>query len=222
MAEIAHNHHDTMQSEDINQDMSYEEYDTMLDNMLSTIPENQCLEDPDRTTMSWKVTGEQVHKALHHMKDGTVTGLDGCPYELWKALEKQHNKLRHKNVPSFDVIKALTYLFQDIQEHGVDDRTSFTTSWMCPIFKKKDPTEISNYRPITLLNTDYKLLTKVLALQLLDHVNHLVHPDQAGFIPNCSIFDHIRLAKAILNYAEISEENGAILALDQEKVYDKI
>jgi hypothetical protein len=32
---------------------------------------------------------------------------------------------------------------------------------MCPIYKKKDRTEISNYWPITLLNTDYKLLTKV-------------------------------------------------------------
>ena len=35
-------------------------------------------------------------------------------------------------------------------------------------------------------------------------------------------FDHIRLAKAILNYAEATEENGTILALDQEKAYDKI
>jgi hypothetical protein len=156
------------------------------------------------------------------MKDGTATGLNGCPYELWKVLEKQHNKLRHKNAPSFNMIKALTYLFQDIQEYRVDDRTNFTTGWMCPIFKKKDPTEISNYRPITLLNTDYKLLTKVLAIQLLDHVNHLVYLDQVGFIPDHLIFDHIHLAKAILNYMEISEEDGAILVLDQEKVYDKI
>jgi len=93
---------------------------------------------------------------------------------------------------------------------------------MCPIFKKKDPTDIRNYRPITLLNTDYKLLTKVLAIQLLDHVSQLIHPDQAGFIPNQLIFDHIHLAKVILNYAEVTEEDGAILALDQEKVYDKI
>jgi len=222
MAELARNHYDTMQDEDIDQNMSLEDYDTTLNDILNDIPKNQCLEEPERTTMSWKTTEDQVRRALHRTKDGTTTGLDSCPYELWKALEKRHNKLRHKNRPSFDVIKALTYLFQDIQEHGVDDRTDFTTRWMCPIFKKKDPTEISNYRPITLLNTDYKLLTKVLAIQLLDHVNHLVHPDQAGFIPNQSIFDHIHLVKAILNYAEVSEEDGAILALDQEKAYDKI
>jgi len=93
---------------------------------------------------------------------------------------------------------------------------------MCPLFKKKDPTDISNYRLITLLNTDYKLLTKVLAIQLLNHISQLVHLDQAGFIPNWSIFDHICLAKAILNYVEITEEDGVLLALDQEKVYDKI
>ena len=88
--------------------------------------------------------------------------------------------------------------------------------------RKKDPTDISNYHPITLLNTDYKLLTKVLAIQLMDPIHHLIHPNQAGFIPKRSIFDHIRLAKAIINYAEVMEENRTIIALDQEKVYDKI
>ena len=76
--------------------------------------------------------------------------------------------------------------------------------------------------PITVLNTDYKLLTKVLALQLIDHVDTLIHEDQAGFIPRRSIFNHIRLAKAIISYAEIVEEDGAIIALDQEKAYDRI
>ena len=93
---------------------------------------------------------------------------------------------------------------------------------MCPIYKKKDRTEISNYRPITLLNTDCKLLTKALAIQLMDHIRDLIHRDQAGFIPKRSIFDHIKLAEAIISYAEAAEVNGAIIALDQEKAYDKI
>ena len=61
-----------------------------------------------------------------------------------------------------------------------------------------------------------------MALQLTDHIETMIHPDQAGFIPNRSIMDHIKLATAIINYAEVTEENGAIVALDQEKAYDKI
>ena len=93
---------------------------------------------------------------------------------------------------------------------------------MCPIYKKKDQADISNYRPITLLNTDYKLLTKALALQLVEPIHKLIHPDQAGFIPKRSIFNHIRLATTIINYAEVMEIDGEIVALDQEKAYDKI
>ena len=73
-----------------------------------------------------------------------------------------------------------------------------------------------------LLNSDYKILTKALAIQLIDDIGSMVHPNQAGFIPKRSIFNQIRLAKMILSYAKVTEENRAIIALDQEKAYDKI
>ena len=56
----------------------------------------------------------------------------------------------------------------------------------------------------------------------MKHVPSMIHPNQAGFIPNCSIFDHICLAKSIISYAEAMEIDGSIIALDQEKAYDKI
>lgn len=222
MAELAKKHHEDLQNEGIDPNISEEELAQRINDILRHIPESQRLPEPERTALNWKATEEQVSRALHTTKNGSATGLDGCPYELWKALQQRHNKMRHHNKASFDITKTLTYLFRDIQEHGVDERTDFNTGWMCPIFKKKDPTDISNYRPITLMNTDYKLLTKLLAIQLMDHVEQLIHPDQAGFIPHRSIFDHIRLAKAIISYAEATEEDGAIIALDQEKAYDKI
>jgi len=142
MAELACKHHDTLQNEDIDPNISPNEYARKLDDILKEIPDNQCLQEPDRSQLNWKITEDQVSRALHLTRDGSATGLDGCPYELWKALEKRHNRLRHRNKPSFDIIKTLTHLFQDIQEHGVDDRMEFTMGWMCPLFKKKDPTDI--------------------------------------------------------------------------------
>jgi len=93
---------------------------------------------------------------------------------------------------------------------------------MCPIFKKKDKTEIENYRPITVLNTDYKLFTKSLSNKLAEVAPDLIRPDQAGFMTNRSIFNQVHLLDTILPYAKVSETNGIIVALDQEKAYDKI
>ena len=79
---------------------------------------------------------------------------------------------------------------------------------MCPLYKKKDRTLIENYRPITLLNSDYRLLTKALTIQLIKDIKRMIHRDQAGFIPGRSIFDHIRLTRIITKFAEVSECNG--------------
>ena len=222
MAELARSYHKNLQSEDLTHPTESPEYTRLLRQTLNEIPASQKLHEPAMDEINWEISPEQVKKTIHFAKKGSATGTDGCPYELWKTLATQFEEAKRDEKEGFDIIGALTTVYTDISMHGVDEQAGFANGWMCPIYKKKDPTEICNYRPITLLNTDYKLLTKVLAIQLMDPIHTLVHPDQAGFIPRRSIFNHIRLAKAIINYTEVMEENGAIVALDQEKAYDKI
>ena len=93
---------------------------------------------------------------------------------------------------------------------------------MCPLYKKKDKRQIANYRPITILNSDYKIFTKALAVKLAKTVPKIIHENQAGFIPGRSIFDQVKLTRLVLDYAEAVDENGVIVGLDQEKAYDKI
>jgi exonuclease III len=222
MAKMTRDYHENLQDEGLDITISQEEHRAKATSFLQHIPGDQTVQERETSPMNWTVRREQVREAILASKNGSATGMDGCPYELWKKLVNEHDERKRKDKPSFDITQIMTEVLQDIQLNGVDERTNFTLGWMCPIYKKKDPTEISNYRPITLLNTDYKLLTKVLALQLMEQAHSLVHIDQAGFIPKRSIFNHIRLAKAIINYAEFAEEDGAIIALDQEKAYDKI
>jgi hypothetical protein len=173
--------------------------------------------------MDWSCSESQVMITLKSAKNGSVMGLDGCPYELWKALDKRYQEdMEEKKKETFDITCTLGVIFSDIQSHSIDKRSDFAEGWMCPIYKKKDPTEIENYRPITLLNTDYKLLTKTMALLPMKPIKNLIHPDQAGFIPNWQIFNHIRLVKTVLTYAETMEVDSTMVALDQEKAYDKI
>lgn len=113
-------------------------------------------------------------------------------------------------------------MFNDIAHHGITEGTNFNEGWMCPIYKKKEVDNIANYRPITILNTDYKLFTKVIATRLSTVAPHLIHPNQAGFIRGRSIFDQIEQTTMTINYAKPKGINGAIVALDQEKAYDKL
>ena len=189
--------------------------------VLREIPINQKLNDPESPLHS-PISEEQLKLALRVSKNGTATGLDGIPYELWKLLHDTHLAQHKVNKPSFNILKCLVIVYNDIQLHGTDPNLDFSAGWMCPIYKKKDRTRIENYRPITLLNTDYKLMTQALATQLASHAGQLLHPDQSGFVPHRLIFDPIRLAETMCSYGDYMEENGAIVALDQEKAYDKI
>ena len=223
MAELSRDFHNNLQSEDLHHFRDPVDHNLNLRQVLDAIPASQKLSEPHLTEMNWSATEVQIAKAIELGKNKTATGLDGCPYELWKALKSRHESLASQpHSRSFNIVKALTTIITDIQTHDLDPNADFAVAWMCPVFKKKDPTEIGNYRPISILNTDYKLLTKVMALQLNDRAHDLIHNDQAGFVPRRSIFNHIRLAKAIIDFAEITEENGTIILLDQEKAYDKI
>ena len=229
MANLASRYHDALQGKDLpNQNAGPEHQDQVaietdeVTEILRTIPDKQKFCPQRFPELSKGITSDYVGRALKLAKNNSATGLDGCPYELWKTLNKRNVEVEKLNRVGFDIVSLLTALFQDIQSHGVEHDTNFTEGWMCPIFKKKDRTQIGNYRPITLLNSDYKLLTKALSLQLLDPIDEMIHRDQAGFIPGRSIFDHIRLTRVMITYAETMEVNGTIIALDQEKAYDKL
>ena len=130
-------------------------------------------------------------------------GLDGIPIELWKALDENHKATSEEDEPSVDIIECIKRVFNSIEREGIIEGTDFAEGWMCPIYKKGERTKIANYRPITLLNTDYKLLTKALSVQMANIAPSLIHPDQAGFMKGRKIEDHTDLIRTIINWCEI-------------------
>ena len=152
---------------------------------LDAIPSSQQLRDPELSPLNTTLPRDKIEQALRIVKLGTVPGPDGIPYEVWKHLDGLHKAANAATTrePSFDVIGCMTMVIQDIQSHGVFPGTNFAPGYLCPIYKKKERDNIKNYHPITLFNTDYKLMTKSLSLQLATQIHQLIHPDQTGFIP---------------------------------------
>ena len=88
--------------------------------------------------------------------------------------------------------------------------------------KGKDRIDIANWRPITLLNIDYKLLTKTLGQRLKTVFPGLIHKDQNGFVPGGSIFFSSHTIRDILFYCKKENVDLILLALDYSKAFDSV
>lgn len=86
--------------------------------------------------------------------------------------------------------------------------------------KGKDLEQVGSYRPISLLNTDQKILAKSLARKLNPHMAKLVHPDQTGFIPSRHSFHNFRCLFNIMYSPRHPKDDIFILSLDAEKAFD--
>ena len=86
----------------------------------------------------------------------------------------------------------------------------------------KDLRHLSNWRPISLLNTDYKLLTKVLAVRLQKIIPELINTDQVGYIKKRFIGQNIRTLFDILQYAKLENIEAYLTQIDFEKAFDSI
>lgn len=215
MAELARDAHEVLLTEGIHPDE--EERQRITNEILKDIPEERKLPEYEKDeNLGSEITEEDVDNALTHSANGSSPGINGLPYEYWKYLrstrpKKKDEAERETEDEDHNIVKILTEVYRDIEKHGIEPSTGFTEGWMCPLYKKGDRREISNYRPITLLNSDYKIFTKALSVKLAQVAGLMIHPDQAGFMPGRSITDQVMLAKMMIHYAEATEENGMLV-----------
>jgi len=88
--------------------------------------------------------------------------------------------------------------------------------------KDKDPKKLKNWRPITLLNSDYKILTKYIAEYLKEHLCKLIHSNQKGFLQDRFIGENIVNAMSMIEYAENNNIDLTLVFLDYQKAFDSV
>uniref|UniRef100_A0AAR2KTQ2 Reverse transcriptase domain-containing protein n=1 Tax=Pygocentrus nattereri TaxID=42514 RepID=A0AAR2KTQ2_PYGNA len=109
-----------------------------------------------------------------------------------------------------------------IYEHNVIPNSWKTASISLILKKDKNPSDCSSYRPISLLNVDFKIVAKVLARRLDALLPRLIHPDQTGFVRSRHGSDNVRRALNIVDHLSRNPDPAFIVSLDAEKAFDRV
>ena len=90
------------------------------------------------------------------------------------------------------------------------------------LYKKNDRLDTKNWRPISLLNVDYKIATRAISGRLLAAIGSVVGTDQTCGVPGRRISENLFLVRDLLDYMERDDLPVALLSLDQEKAFDRV
>jgi exonuclease III len=151
---------------------------------------------------------EEVTEAVKQLPGGKAPGADTIPaefyQELWEDLE-------------FDIFN---FVAEAINQAHISAELNINKIALLP--KTADRLRIQNYRPISLLNTLYKVVAKVYANRMKPLLHHWILPSQTGFVPNRCILDNIFLAFEAIEWTQENNQDLSMLLLDFEKAYDRV
>uniref|UniRef100_A0A8C2FKM2 Reverse transcriptase domain-containing protein n=1 Tax=Cyprinus carpio TaxID=7962 RepID=A0A8C2FKM2_CYPCA len=154
------------------------------------------------------LTLEELYKALQSMESGRAPGVDGLPVDFYKAFWLELG------------VDLLEVLKDSLSKGGLPLSCRRAVITLLP--KKGDLTDIKSWRPVSLLCSDYKILSKALGNRLAGVLGQVIHPDQTYCVPGRSIFDNISLIRDIFYVSKLLNLDCGLISLDQEKAFDRV
>ena len=164
--------------------------------------------EEERSTLNAAFTPEEVWSAIQAMPNGKCPGPDGFPLECYKKFWPEIHPI---------LMPAINNILKG------DIPPSWRYASVSLLLKKdKNPLDCSSYRPISLLNVDYKIVAKVLARRLEKVLPNIINSDQAGFVKSRHGTDNVRRALNVIHYLNTHKNPGFIISLDAEKAFDRV
>ncbi|CAG2249246.1 unnamed protein product [Mytilus edulis] len=179
-----------------------------MTNYLEDLNLNKLTEE-DKTHFDTFITQDECLKLLKEFKNNKSPGVDGIGKSFY---------LKFWNIIGEDLVEVLNnvYLNGELTE-------TMKTGLISLIYKNKgNRKDMKQWRPISLLCVDYKILTKFLSKNLSKILNKLLDKNQTGAGPEKLISDNLLSIESILEYMDLNDISGMLISFDQEKAFDRV
>lgn len=177
-----------------------------VENFISVITPD--LNDTDRQLCDENISLDEITEALTSMAKNKSPGSDGITVEFY-----QHFWHLLKNI--------LFKLFKAIEKENIMTRT-MRHGIISLIYKKGDKRQLKNWRPISLLNVDYKMLARVMANRLKYVLPNIISASQTCCVAGRDISENISSIRDVIDMVEDNNSEGYVVSVDQMKAFDRV
>lgn len=166
------------------------------------------MDDADRLTSP--ITNSEIRSALWSPKPFKAPGPDGLHAGFFQRLW---------HIMGDSVIDEVKLIFSSGKVPDYLNRTLITLIPKCP-----SPESIGNYRPISLCNSIYKVVTKIIVARLRPHLLDLVSPLQTAFVPGRNGVDNAIIVQELIHSMSKKKGGSGVMAIkiNLEKAYDRL